>query len=54
MLVPWAQDILDAIDRGEIKTEEYEKAANVMLWIPLEDDDDDFDDDFEDEDDLDF
>ena len=33
LLVPWAQDILDAIDRGEIKLEEYQLAQWKLMHI---------------------
>ena len=33
LLVPWAQDILDAIDRGEIKLEEYQLAQWRLMHI---------------------
>lgn len=33
LLVPWAQDILDAIDRGEIKLSEYELAQWRLMHI---------------------
>jgi len=33
LLVPWAQDILDAIDRGEIKLEEYELSQWRLMHI---------------------
>ncbi len=33
LLVPWAQDILDAIDRGEIKLSEYELDAWRLMHI---------------------
>ncbi|MBQ7821484.1 MAG: acyl--CoA ligase, partial [Clostridia bacterium] len=33
LLVPWAQDILDAIDRGEIKLEEHELAQWRLMHI---------------------
>ncbi len=33
LLVPWAQDILDAIDRGEIKIDEYELSQWRLMHI---------------------
>ena len=33
LLVPWAQDILDAIDRGEIKLEEYQLSQWRLMHI---------------------
>ncbi len=33
LLVPWAQDILDAIDRGEIKLNEYDLSAWRLMHI---------------------
>jgi len=33
LLVPWAQDILDAIDRGEIKLEDYELSQWRLMHI---------------------
>ncbi len=33
LLVPWAQDILDAIDRGEIKLDEYRTAQWRLMHI---------------------
>lgn len=33
LLVPWAQDILDAIDRGEIKLEEYDLSRWRLMHI---------------------
>ncbi len=33
LLVPWAQDILDAIERGEIKLEDYELAQWRLMHI---------------------
>ncbi len=33
LLVPWAQDILDAIDRGDIKLEEYETKQWRLMHI---------------------
>ena len=33
LLVPWAQDILDAIERGEIKLEDYELAQLRLMHI---------------------
>ena len=33
LLVPWAQDILDAIDRGEIKLEEYQLTQWKLMHI---------------------
>lgn len=33
LLVPWAQDILDAIDRGEIKLEEYHLSQWRLMHI---------------------
>ncbi len=33
LLVPWAQDILDAIDRGEVKLEEYELSQWRLMHI---------------------
>jgi len=33
LLVPWAQDILDAIDRGEVRLEEYELAQWRLMHI---------------------
>ena len=33
LLVPWAQDILDAIDRGDVKLEEYELAQWRLMHI---------------------
>ena len=33
LLVPWAQDILDALDRGELKLEDYELAQWRLMHI---------------------
>ncbi|MBR4694500.1 MAG: acyl--CoA ligase, partial [Selenomonadaceae bacterium] len=33
LLVPWAQDILDAVDRGELKLEDYELAQWRLMHI---------------------
>lgn len=33
LLVPWAQDILDAVDRGDIKLEDYELAQWRLMHI---------------------
>lgn len=33
LLVPWAQDILDAIDRGEVKLEDYELSQWRLMHI---------------------
>ena len=33
LLVPWAQDILDAIDRGDVKLEDYELAQWRLMHI---------------------
>ncbi len=33
LLVPWAQDILDAIDRGEIKLDEYDLSSWRLMHI---------------------
>lgn len=33
LLVPWAQDILDALDRGEVKLEDYELAQWRLMHI---------------------
>ncbi len=33
LLVPWAQDILDAIDRGEIKLDDYDLSAWRLMHI---------------------
>ena len=33
LLVPWAQDILDALDRGDIKLEDYELAQWRLMHI---------------------
>ena len=33
LLVPWAQDILDAIDRGDVKLEEYQLAQWRLMHI---------------------
>jgi acyl-CoA synthetase (AMP-forming)/AMP-acid ligase II len=33
LLVPWAQDILDALDRGELKMEDYELAQWRLMHI---------------------
>ena len=33
LLVPWAQDILDAVDRGEIRLEDYELSQWRLMHI---------------------
>ncbi|GAE87964.1 long-chain-fatty-acid-CoA ligase [Acetivibrio straminisolvens JCM 21531] len=33
LLVPWAQDILDAIDRGELKLEDYDLSQWRLMHI---------------------